>query len=356
MFLKSFWTKIILGIFSAIALCGCNSVSYYHHLISGQIAILNKKQPIKQIVTDPYVSADLKNKLNLVQQVREFAKNELHLPVKHHYLSFVQLDRPFVLWNVYATPEFSFRPKTWCYPFVGCTAYRGYFSQHKAHEYADKLKEQGYDVFTGGVAAYSTLGWFDDPVLSTFIHRSNIKLTALLFHELAHQILFVEDDTTFNESFATTVEQEGIRRWLKTKNSLDSFREYQVDYRRHRQFLQLIATYRNKLDLLYAENMPAVNKRQVKASLFEELRDEYSLLKQHWEGYTGYDPWFNHKLNNAQLLSVSTYHDLVPAFLQLLKNNGNDLKLLYKYCQTLAKKSKKERLDIIWEATNVNKE
>lgn len=353
MFSKSFWIKIILSIFSAFALIGCESISYYPHMISGQIAILNKKQPIKQILTEPHVSVNLKNKLKLVLKVREFAKNELHLPVKNHYLNFVELDQPFALWNVYATPEFSFSPMTWCYPIVGCAAYRGYFSKPEANEYANKLIGQGYDVFIGGVVAYSTLGWFDDPVLSTFIHRSNIKLAALIFHELAHQLLFVGNDTTFNESFATTVEQEGLRRWLKTKKSLGSFSEYQVDYRRHLQFIQLIATYRNKLELLYAGNLPAVNKRQLKSSLFEGLQDEYRMLKQRWKGYSGYDSWFRHNLNNAQLVSVSTYYDLVPAFLQLLQNNGNDLKLFYEFCQDLAKKPRKERLDIIFGTTNV---
>ena len=344
MIFKSIWVRIIFSIFPVFALTGCESLSYYHQMMSGQIVILNKRQPIKQILAEPHIPTKLQEQLKLVQDIREFAKNELKLPVKNHYLSFVELDRPFVLWNVYATPEFSFRPKTWCYPIVGCTAYRGYFSKDDANDYVDKLKKKGYDVFIGGVAAYSTLGWFDDPVLSTFMNRSNIKLAALIFHELAHQLLYVENDTTFNESFATAVEQEGLRRWLVAKNNLASLSDYHIDFKRHQQFIQLIMKYRKKLELLYVQDLSALNKRNAKASLFDKLRDEYSLLKQHWKGYTGYDSWFSHKLNNAQLLSISTYYDLLPVFLKLLQNNGYDLKLFYKECQTLANKSREERL------------
>jgi len=335
--------RVILIILSLVALTGCESIRYYNHLISGQINIINKNKPIHQLLDEPHVSEKLKTQLRLVLDIREFAKNELYLPVKNQYLSFTDLERPFAVWNVYATPEFSFAPKTWCYPVVGCTAYRGYFSKEDARDYSDKLKRQGYDVFMGGVAAYSTLGWFDDPVLSTFVYRSNVSLAALIFHELAHELLYVKDDTTFNESFATAVEQEGLRRWLETKNDLEAFADYKIDYQRRRQFVQLVMKYRKQLESLYAKDMSTPMKRDAKALIFDALRDEYRLLKQKWEGYSGYDLWFSRTLNNAQMISVSTYYDLVPEFLRLLQYSEYNLELFYKECRNLAKKTKEER-------------
>jgi predicted aminopeptidase len=335
--------RVILIILSLVALTGCESIRYYNHLISGQINIINKNKPIHQLLDEPHVPEKLKAQLELVLDIRKFAKNELCLPVKNQYLSFVDLQRPFAVWNVYATPEFSFAPKTWCYPVVGCTSYRGYFSKQDARDSADKLKKQGYDVFMGGVAAYSTLGWFDDPVLSTFVYRSHVKLAALIFHELAHQLLYVEDDTTFNESFATAVEQEGLRRWLATKDDLNALTDYQIDYQRHRQFVQLVMKYRKQLESLYAKDVSTPTKRDAKALIFDAVRDEYRRLKQQWEGYSGYDLWFSQTLNNAQLISVSTYYDLVPEFLRLLQYSEYNLKLFYKECRNLAQKTKEER-------------
>jgi len=335
--------SVIFFLLSGVTLTGCESVRYYNHLISGQIKIINKNEPIHQLLENPHASETLKAQLQLVLDIRTFAKNELCLPVKNQYLSFADLQRPFAAWNVYATPEFSFTPKTWCYPVVGCTAYRGYFSEEDARDYSDKLKKQGYDVFMGGVAAYSTLGWFDDPVLSTFVYRSHVKLAALIFHELAHQLLYVEDDTTFNESFATAVEQEGLRRWLATKNDLNALTDYQIDYQRRRQFIQVVMKYRKQLESLYAEDLPTFTKRDAKARVFDGLRDEYRLLKQEWEGYPGYDLWFSQPLNNAQMISVSTYYDLVPEFLRLLQHTEYNLEMFYKECQNLARQTKEER-------------
>ena len=335
--------SIFLIFFFSVAFTGCESIRYYNHLVVGQISIVQKNEPIHQLLDDPHVSDKLKTQLELVLDIREFAKNELSLPVKNQYLSFADLKRPFAVWNVYATLEFSFSPNIWCYPVVGCTAYRGYFSKEDARNYSDKLKKQGYDVFTGGVAAYSTLGWFDDPVLNTFVYRSPVKLAALIFHELAHQLLYVEDDTTFNESFATAVEQEGLRRWLAAKNDFGPLTDYNIDYRRRLQFVQLVMKYRANLESLYAKHMSTTDKKDAKARVFDALRDEYKLLKQQWDGYSGYDRWFSQPLNNAQLISVSTYYDFVPEFLRLLQHCDYNLELFYKKCQNLAQQTKEER-------------
>jgi len=344
MLLKSIYIQIMFCVLLAAVLTGCESIRYYKQLISGQIAILNKKQPATKLLDDPNTPEKLKEKLRMVIDIRTFAKDELFLPVKNQYLDFVELERPFAGWNMWATPEFSFAPKTWCYPIIGCAVYRGYFSKQDAFDYGHRLEAQGYDVYIGGVAAYSTLGWLNDPVFSTFIYRSDIKLAALIFHELSHHLLYVGDDTTFNESFAIAVEHESMRRWLTTRDNLKASEDYKMDYWRRRQFIELVTKYRKELETLYAKDLPTPEKRQAKAAVFEKLKDEYQLLKKDWDGYSGYDLWMNRNMNNAKLISVSTYHDLVPAFLKLLKTCNNDLKVFYKKCQDLSKKSKEERL------------
>ena len=341
--LKPIWIYISAAVFLIATLTGCSSIQYYGQLISGQIRILNNRQPIRQLLKQPDTPEKLKQRLKLVLDIRTFAKNDLFLPAKDQYLSFVELNRPFAVYNVFATPEFSFSPKTWCYPIIGCAVYRGYFSKKDAFNYADQLQAKGYDVYIGGVVAYSTLGWFDDPILSTFINLSDTKMAALIFHELSHHLLYVPDDTTFNESFATTVERESIRRWLEKKDNMKAYDEYMTAYRRQQQFVKLVLKYRKKLESLYARDLPVQNKRQAKAAEFENLKTEYRLLKKKWGGYSGYDGWFNRKMNNAQLLTISTYNDLVPAFSKLLKNCKNDLKAFYKKCQDLSKLPKKER-------------
>jgi predicted aminopeptidase len=344
MILKSFWVQIIFGVLFATVLTGCESIGYYKQVISSQIAILNKRQPIHEILDNPDTPEKLKEKLRLVMDIRAFARDELFLPVKDQYLSFVELERPYAGWNIWATPEFSFTPKTWCYPIIGCAVYRGYPSKKDAFDYGHKLETQGYDVYIGGVVTYSTLGWFDDPVFNTFIYRSDIRIAALIFHELSHHIFYVSDDTTFNESFAIAVEQESLRRWLATKDNLNASEDYKMNYRRQQQFIELVAKYRKELEMLYAKDLSLPEKRHAKAAVFEKLKDEYRLLKKHWGGYSGYDLWINQKMNNAKLISISTYHDLVPAILELLKACNNDLKVFYKKCQNLSKKSKQERL------------
>jgi predicted aminopeptidase len=343
MVLKSFWLSIGFAVFLTTSLTGCASIRYYGQLISGQIGILNKREPIRQVLAQPDAPEKLKQKLKLVLEIRKFAKDELFLPAKDQYLSFVDLNRPFAVYNVYATPEFSFSPKTWCYPIIGCAVYRGYFSKKDAFNYAAQLRKKGYDVYIGGVVAYSTLGWFDDPVLSTFIKLSDIKLAALIFHELSHHLLYVPDDTTFNESFATAVERESLRRWLLSKNRPKAYDDYMRAFRRHQQFIELVLRYRKKLELLYAKDLPVPDKRHDKAIEFDNLKADYRLLKKQWGGYSGYDGWFNRKMNNAQLLTVATYNDLVPAFLKLMKTCDDNLKIFYKKCQQLSKKPKKVR-------------
>ena len=338
------WINIVfINIVVAATLTGCESVSYYGQIIAGQITILNKRQPIKELLAESRIPETLKAQLGRVQEIRRFAKNQLFLPVKDQYLNYADLERSFAVWNVFAAPEFSLTPKEWCYPVIGCMSYRGYFSKNGAINYANRLSEQGYDVFVSGVVAYSTLGWFDDPILNTFVYRKDIELAALIFHELAHRLIYVTSDTTFNESFATFVEQEGLRRWLNYMGNPEAFQEYEKGSLRRRKFVQLIVKYRRQLELLYTKKLSPPEKRREKMLIFDKLRSEYERTKAQWQGYSGYDNWFRQPLNNAQMSTVSVYNELVPAFAVVLQGSGNDLALFYETCKNLAKKSKEER-------------
>jgi predicted aminopeptidase len=318
-----------------IAATGCESVRYYTHVTSGQLSIINHRQPIKKIIADPLTDPVLTHKLERILEIREFAEKDLSLPINGNYLNYVDLKRPFVAWNVGAAPEFSLVPKTWYYPIVGHASYRGYFSQEKATAFADKLRNDGFDVYVGGVTAYSTLGWFSDPVFNTIIRGSDEAAAALIFHELAHQILYVPDDTTFNESFATAVEQEGLRRWMDNNGNQTGYGEYLAQRQRREAFIALITKYRQILEELYRQDLDRQDMRQRKATVIASLKDEYETLKSTWGGYAGYDAWFDNQLNNAKLNSVGAYYDLVPAFNRLLDNQDGNLEAFYKKCRSL---------------------
>jgi predicted aminopeptidase len=331
----------------SIAVCGCESAHYYGQAIQGQYRILEARQPISEILTDPESPASLRESLTHILAVRQFAENELQLPVKNHYLTYVDLKRPYVVWNVVAAPEFSLTPKTWCYPVVGCAAYRGYFTEENARQYADGLSSQGYEIYVTGVRAYSTLGWFDDPVLSTFIQYSGDQSAALLFHELAHQVLYVKGDTAFNESFATAVEQEGLKRWQTQVRAPHRYKDYLAKYRRQQQFVRLIMRYRRQLETVYQSDASPLHKRQQKASIFSALRGEFDRLKTDKNGLAAYDNWMNHSLNNAKIASVAAYHDFVPAFERLLVENDGNMNQFYTACRKLAQETKDERHRIL---------
>ncbi len=334
-------------LFLSTALTGCQTIQYYGQAINGQHRILQSRQPISEVTANPNSSDILRRQLTFIMDVRAFAEDELQLPVAKNYLTYVDIKRRYVAWNVVAAPEFSMVPKTWCYPFVGCAAYRGYFAQADANQYADALKKQGYDVHVGGVTAYSTLGWFDDPVLSTFLHRSKASAAALLFHELAHQVLYAPDDTTFNESFATFVEQEGLRRWQNAPGNSAIYIEYLKNYRRQQQFVRLVFEHRQKLEILYQTDLTPLQKRAKKASIFDDMRNEFEHLKTTQTGLAAYDTWMNQPLNNAKISGVVAYHDFVPAFSVILADKNGDLVQFYETCQQLAREKKDERHRIL---------
>ncbi len=325
----------------------CRSLPYYEQAIDGQMQILQKQQPISDLIENPETPAQLRAKLLLIQSARTFAEKELLLPVNDHYLSYVELNRPYVVWNVFAAPEFSLTPETWCFPIVGCVTYRGYFKEADARRFGDALTQKGFDVYIGGAIAYSTLGWFDDPILSTFINLSASDTVALIFHELAHGLLYIPDDTAFNESFATAVEQEGLKRWQMFTELSKDYADWQRKRLYRQKFTALVLKYRNQLKVLYESNLTTNEKRNRKAAVFNRMQFEFRALKSNHHEMAVYNAWFNRPLNNAQLISVSTYHDWVPAFSKMLSDSNGDLERFYERCRQLAKKEPQERHRIL---------
>lgn len=302
-----------------MALGGCAQLGYYVQAAHGQMALLSSAKPIDQVLADPDTGDRLAARLNKVKEIRRFAVDELALPDNTSYTSYVDLKRPYVLWNIVATPELSLTPLQWCFPIAGCVDYRGYYDKDDAQAFGAKLRSQGYDVQIGGVPAYSTLGWFSDPVLSTFIGYSDAELARMIFHELAHQVVYAKGDSQFNESYATAVEEEGVERWLTKFGNEQLRKTYAGHEQRKHDFLALLLKYREKLAANYARAVADDDKRQQKAAIFQALKDEYQALKASWGGYAGYDHWFAEPLSNAHLASIATYHDFVPAFKALLR-------------------------------------
>lgn len=328
---------------SLATLCGCETLGYYRQAVSGHLALLNGSKAIQRYLDSPETPADLKSQLSKVIELRRFAEQELLLPVNKQYSRYVSLERKYVVWNIFATPELSLEAKHWCYPVIGCAGYRGYYKEDAARRHADKLQAGGYDVYVAGVAAYSTLGWFKDPVLSSFIYRSDAELANLLFHELAHQLLYVKGDTVFNESFATVVAKEGVKRWMLKRNNPSAYQAFLGDQSKQQAFVDLVTAQRQKLELLYASELPDNEKRERKASMIAQLKENYRQLKMSWGGQSDYDHWFSKDINNAQLNTVATYFDLVPALTALLEERGGELGHFYKICRNLAAKSKVDR-------------
>jgi predicted aminopeptidase len=332
-------------------------VGYYTQAIHGQCQILHRRQPIEDLLADSKTPPELKERLKLVLRLRMFAEDELKLPTNGQYRQYADLGRRFAVWTVYAAPEFSVEAKGWWYPVVGRLEYQGYFNEEKARRYAAKLERKGFDVHVGGVEAYSTLGWFHDPVLNTFLFNDDTDLADLLFHELAHQRLFAAGDTDFNEAFATAVAEEGVERWLRAKGNAEELARHREAAVRRQQFVDLVSGARARLEKLYQSMGSAqcgacagrggicncAEWRRQKAAVFEQLRRDYAGTKSRWGRNPEYDGWFEQPLNNALLNTLDTYYALVPAFRSLLAQQGGDLEEFYKQAEVLGKLKKPER-------------
>lgn len=321
---------------------GCSSLGYYAQAAHGQFSLLAQARPIDDWLADPQTPARLRAKLQTVREIRRFAVQQLALPDNGSYQSYAQLSRTFVVWNVVAAPALSLQARQWCFPIAGCVDYRGYYAQQDAQDYADGLLKQGYDVQVLGVPAYSTLGWFNDPVMSTFINYPDGELARLIFHELGHQVVYVKGDSQFNESYATTVEELGLERWLQTRHDEQLTQAYRVFAARKDDFLELLLKYRAQLDADYLSSSSDSEKLQRKAQIFDDLRAEYQQLRQRWGGFSGYDRWFAMPLSNAHLALVGTYHDRVPAFRALFAQS-RDFADFFERVKALARLDKAQR-------------
>lgn len=339
--MKMNWRILVVGSAAAL-MAGCAQVGYYVQAAQGELTVLSEAKPIDEWIADPTTGDSLKNKLGKLKEIRTFAAQQLGLPDNGSFKTYADLKRPFVLWNVVATPSLSMKPKQWCFPIAGCVDYRGYYSKQDAQEFATELRSENYDVQVAGVPAYSTLGWFNDPVLSTFIHYPEGELARLIFHELAHQVAYAQGDSQFNESFATAVEEVGVERWLATHGDEKTRQLYVVYEGRKHDFLVLLMRYRKKLEENYDRVASDDEKKKQKVIIFQELQSDYQVLKTSWGGYAGYDRWFAEPLSNAHLASVATYHDYVPGFRALLAKEKNFDKF-YDAVRTLAKLDKPER-------------
>ncbi len=305
--------------------------------------MLDKRQPISALLDNPETSDSLQKQLQSVIHIRDFATQELKLPDNNSYRSYADLQRPYVVWNVFAAPPFELELQKWCFPFAGCVGYRGYFAKADAQSFAAQLQSKGLETYVSGIAAYSTLGWFDDPILNTILNRSEARIAGLIFHELAHQQLYVEGDTAFNEAFAVTIELEGIRRWLSAQANPQQTEAYALSHQRQDKFVTLVTNTRDQLKTLYKQPLSNTEKQQQKTIIQTKLREQYASLKKQWGGYSGYDEWFAKDLNNAQLGTVTTYRDHVPALQHLLKKHNGDMTAFYQTCKQLGELSEEDR-------------
>lgn len=335
---------LALAAAAAGLLGACGAPGYYLQAAGGQLELMRLTRTLDDARNDPATPEALRSKLAQAAAIRDFASRELGLPDNGSYRKYADLGRPYVVWNVFAADELSIKPREWCFPVAGCVSYRGYFAHSDAESFAAELRRSGHDVHVAGVAAYSTLGWFDDPLLSTFMHYPRTELARLIFHELAHQRLYVAGDSEFNESFAMTVETAGVRRWLASHGNLEQNSAFEAAQRRRDDFAGLVLKYRDALGRAYESNDGVPAKREAKTRILAELQAEYRRLRDGaWGGYAGYDRWFGQDINNAVLASIGLYHQRVPAFEALLAAEGGDLPRFYARVGELARLPKPAR-------------
>jgi predicted aminopeptidase len=319
----------------AVALIGATlpgcALGYFTQAAQGQWQLMRARRPIASVLADPAASEQLKARLRVVQDARDFAVSDLGLPDNRSYRSYSDLKRAYVVWNVVAAPEFSVAPLRWCFPFTGCLSYRGYFRERDARRMAAALAARGNDVMVGGVTAYSTLGHFADPVLNTMMRYGDLELASTIFHELAHQLIYVHGDTEFNESFAVSVEQEGLRRWLAARGRSLELQDYlDRDHGEHL-IIEAFADGRRQLAALYALSpaLPLDERRARKREILVATGAQVQAVERQFKLRTGYDTWIADGLNNAHLAAVGTYFDCVPGFQRLLAANGGSLPAFY---------------------------
>ncbi|MET0937038.1 MAG: aminopeptidase [Luteibacter sp.] len=322
-------------------LAGCRSLGYYAHVAHGQASLLTQRRSIDKVVADPGTPDKTRERLSLARDARRFASSSLDLPDNASYTTFVQLDRPWVAWNVFATPELSVSAVTHCFPVAGCVAYRGYFRKELADREAARERGLGHDVAIGEVPAYSTLGWFSDPVLSSMLRWDDDELAGTIFHELAHQKIYVKDDSSFNESYASFVEEEGVREWRAARRlPPPDARDDTLD----RAFTKEVLALRDRLKTLYAQPWPDDAKRVAKAEAFEDFRGRYVVWRAGVaHGDRRYDRWMAKPLNNATLLPFGLYDTWTASFGTLFEASGRSWPTFFAKVQALGDLAPDER-------------
>jgi len=329
-----------------LLLTGCSGISYYSQSISGQMSILLKREELNSVINDVDTDNSVKITLQQVRKIRRFASQSLKLPNNQSYLYYVDLERPYVVWNVVAAPEFSLSPKKWCYPIVGCVSYRGYFALSDAEQHATKLKEQGLDVSVAGISAYSTLGWFDDPVLNTMLNWRDYTLASLIFHELSHQVIYISSETSFNEAFSTAVGRLGTIQWLLAHHP-EKLSHYLSFLQAYSDFRQLLNKTHEQLNDVYSSGISDSEKRIKKQTVFNQLKLSYEQLKQQWPNGIHFNSWFSKSINNARFTSTMTYLQKVPAFYALFAESQGDWSKFYEKVIEMDDLDKAERDKLI---------
>jgi predicted aminopeptidase len=332
----------VVAVTLTVAACATfETVDYYWQGAAGQLELLTRSEPIPEVIGK--VDKQLSERLVRIRQIRAFASRELGLPDNDSYTRYTDLGRAYVTWNVFATPELSLTPRQWCFPIAGCVNYRGYFQEAAAKGESGRLKAAGDDVYVGGVPAYSTLGWFSDPVLSSFVGWPETEVARLIFHELAHQLIYVKNDSAFNESYATAVEEAGLARWLAARNDSQLTKlAARADHMRG-VFRGLVRTTRAKLTEIYASHASVDDKRRAKHEIIAAMKTAYEAAKAGDPGLSGYDRWFAQQPNNAAIAAIGLYTDRVPAFRELLREVNGDLPKFYDRVRDLAAMPKKAR-------------
>jgi predicted aminopeptidase len=328
-------------------IASCSGGCYLLQSAQGQLALMSKREPITRVIDQASTPPAMRAQLEQVAAIRDYASHSLGLPDNGSYRSYADVGRRYVVWNVVAAAEFSVDAKDWCYPIVGCVAYRGYFVEERARRYAAGLRAHGLDVAVGGVAAYSTLGHFNDPVLNTMMGWNDVELAAIIFHELTHQLLYVANDSSFNEALATTVEEEGVRRWLQSQGRDADLANHLAQQAHYIKVVELLSATRAQLRALYASTLAPQILRDRKRTAFAALRSSYALLKASWGGHAPFDAWFDEDLNNAHLASIATYFNCVPGFERELAVLGGDLTAFYARARELAKLDQEKRDAIV---------
>ena len=341
--MREYCMRWLISIPLLFLLSGCADIGYYWNNARGHLAVMDKRIDIEDLLADDGIDPELHERLVLVREIRRFSIDRLGLPENGSYLSYVELERPYVLQNLFAAPEFSTRLQRWCYLVIGCASYRGYYDEQRLLDYVDKLKAEGLEIYISHVPAYSTLGWFDDPVLSSFVYWPDYRLAGLIFHELTHQQVYIDDDTTFNESLASAVQQVGTELWLQSRDDAEELGRLSRWLAYRGEVIALIESTREQLAGIYRRDIPDDRKRALKSAAFAAAREAHTLVAEKHGTSGGFTAWFADELNNAKIGSVAAYNDAVPAFVNMIRAHEADFAAFFDYAAAIGRLDKQRR-------------